>query len=255
MPSKWFTFVITGFFLINANLAMSQKRNQIEYQGKTPEGLVGNGRSVVKVRPTGFEFHTGGDATGQFSFIVNGKPREFNISKAHSEFFPGGVVYRLADDGMNIEILHGAETDNPYFAVIRVKGKAKSVEMDVNTHGSPHVSPSGRITIELKHGIGQICLSVGPTIPSGTLDEIKIKAEASYQKGFLLHTPSKLVDRAVPFNRYLLDLGFDGNLHVCEIFRWRDVWSRDLGSGLVPGAMAGGEFSAARTTIEYDLHR
>lgn len=45
-----------------------------------------------------------------------------------------------------------------------------------------------------------------------------------------------LVDRAVPLDCYLLDLGFDGRMHVGELERWRDVWPRDLASDLVPGA-------------------
>ncbi|MFA6438595.1 MAG: hypothetical protein WCX28_04760 [Bacteriovoracaceae bacterium] len=236
-------------------MSTAQKKGRIVYSGKTPEGLVGNGRSVVKVRPTGFEFHTGGDAAGEYRFVVNGKHHELDLQKAHSEYFPGGVLYTFSDASLNIEILHGAMPDIPYFAVIRVKGKAKSIEMEVNTTGTPTLFHNGRIRIDVKKGAGQIILTTKTSVPTGALDEIRMKLEEPYQTGFRLQTPSALVDRAVPFNRYLLDLGFDGSLHVCEIFRWRDVWSRDLGTGLAPGSMVDGHFSAAKTTIEYDLHR
>jgi hypothetical protein len=255
MKPIWIIFFFTGILIASASVAMAQKGTRIEYAGKTPEGLVGNGKSVVKVRPSGFAFHTGGNAEGEFKFFVNGRERLFNLRKSRSEFFPGGVLYTLTDKDVAIEILYGAFPKHPFFTVLRAKGKTNSVEVEVAAKGSPTISPAGKIKIELKKGTGQTIVATSNTVPSGSLDEIKKKLEAPYQKGFQLQTPSPLVDRAVPFNRYLLDLGFDGNLHVCEIFRWRDVWSRDLGSGLVPGALSAGQFNAARTTIEYDLLR
>ncbi len=89
----------------------------------------------------------------------------------------------------------------------------------------------------------------------GSWETLRALFEAPYREGFRIETPNVKLDRAVPFNRFLIDLGFNGYLHVCELFRWRDVWSRDLGSGLAPGAMVDGQFAAARTTIDYDLHR
>ncbi|MDP1676752.1 MAG: hypothetical protein Q8L88_07765 [Bacteroidota bacterium] len=241
--------------VIGSAFVLAQKTTLIEYNGKTPEGLIGNGRSVVKVRSTGFEFHSGGDAGGTFQIIVDCKPYELTSPNAHSTFFPGGVLYSLSVAGVNVEILHGATEENAYVLAVRVKGKKKNIQFEILQHGSPALSSSGRIVFHMKRNTGEIILFAGTTAPKGTFSSFRKEWEAPYQKGFLLQTPSALVSRAVPFNRYLLDLGFDGNLHVCEIFRWRDVWSRDLGSGLVPGAMASGQFSRARTTLEYDLRR
>jgi len=255
MLTKWIPFAVMGILIINLNLAIAQQKTQIEYKGKTPEGLVGNGRSVVKVRPTGYEFHTGGIASGTFHLIIDGKTYDIASPDARSEFFPGGVLYTLTIAGVNVEILHGATEENAYVVSFRVKGKKKTVTLDVQPHGSPLITPSGQVAFRMKKNIGEIILFTGTTAPKGTFNSFRKEWESSYQKGFLLQSPNTLVNRAVPFNRYLLDLGFDGHLHVCEIFRWRDVWSRDLGSGLVPGALASGQFSRARTTIEYDLHR
>ncbi len=261
--NKYFLRTLTALLLMafsmsllrSQNLNKQQPRTLISYKGTTPDGLVGNGRSVVKVHANGFAYHSGGNAEGELKYSINGKPLELNHAATQSEFFPGGVLYTLIVKNCTLEILHGAFPDNPFFTIIRTKGKVKSVEVEVITKGTPAISPAGRITIALKKGVGQTTLSVGENIPAGSLDEIKKKLEAPYQKGFQLQTPAPLVDRAAPFNRYLLDLGFDGNLHVCEIFRWRDVWSRDLGTGLVPGALSAGQWNAARTTIEYDLRR
>ncbi|MFA6469665.1 MAG: trehalase family glycosidase [Bacteroidota bacterium] len=236
-------------------ISSAQTSARIEYAGKTPEGLVGNGRSVVRVLPTGFTFHSGGNATGELRFFVKGKLFVVDPRNTHAEFFPGGVKYTLSSPDVKVEILYGATPENPFFVVIRAQGKVKSVDVEVNANGMPAIVPSGRMPVHLKKGVGQIIFSSNAVLPNGTVKEIQQRLESPYQKEFILHTPSSLVNRAVPFNRYLLDLGFDGNLHVCEIFRWRDVWSRDLGSGLVPGAMSAGQFSAARTTIEYDLRR
>lgn len=252
MTKLWRLILLIGVCMM---ISTAQKSTRIEYSGKTPEGLVGNGKSVVKVHPSGFAFHTGGNAEGEFKFFVNGREPLFDLRKSRSEFFPGGVLYTLTDKDVAIEILYGAFPEHSFFTVMRAKGKAKSVDVEVTAKGSPTISPTGKIKIELKKGTGQTIVSISDIVPSGSIDEIKKKLEAPYQKGFRLQTSSALVDRAVPFNRYLLDLGFDGNLHVCEIFRWRDVWSRDLGSGLVPGALASGQFDRARTTIEYDLRR
>jgi hypothetical protein len=50
----------------------------IEYINKTPEGLVGNGKSVVKVNPVGFQFHTGGSLSGKLILVVDGSEHFFN---------------------------------------------------------------------------------------------------------------------------------------------------------------------------------
>src|ERR1700730_10466724 len=42
--------------------------------------------------------------------------------------------------------------------------------------------------------------------------------EAPYREGFRIDTPNLKIDRAVPFNRFLIDLGFNGRLHVTGRF-------------------------------------
>ncbi|MCC8144192.1 MAG: hypothetical protein LUD02_09505 [Tannerellaceae bacterium] len=42
---------------------------------------------------------------------------------------------------------------------------------------------------------------------------------------------------------------------LCELFRWLDIWARDLGSGLLPGGLATGRAGMARMSLEYDLER
>ena len=49
--------------------------------------------------------------------------------------------------------------------------------------------------------------------------------------------------------------GGDGSKMVCDIFRWRDVWSRDFGSGFGPGGLAAGLLGAVLATLDYEADR
>ena len=254
MTACWFWRVI-GSLVIVTNSAGAQERTQIAFPSKTPLGLVGNGASIVKVRPSGFDFFEGGNAVGRFRLIVDGEPYELQADDASSSFFPGGVSYRLTVRGVEVEVLHGASGAIPYAAGVHVRNAKGRVELQIESKGEPAVAPGGRVRIPLQHREGFAVLSTAGFKRPGSWETLRALFEAPYREGFRIETPNVKLDRAVPFNRFLIDLGFNGYLHVCELFRWRDVWSRDLGSGLAPGAMVDGQFAAARTTIDYDLHR
>ena len=254
MTACWFWRVI-GSLVILTNSAGAQERTQIVFPAKTPMGLVGNGASIVKVRPSGFDFFEGGNAVGRFRLIMDGEPYELQADDASSSFFPGGVSYRLTVRGVEVEVLHGASGAIPYAAGVHVRNANGRVELQIESKGEPAVAPSGRVRIPLQHREGFVVLSTAGFKRPGSWETLRALFEAPYREGFRIETPNVKLDRAVPFNRFLIDLGFNGYLHVCELFRWRDVWSRDLGSGLAPGAMVDGQFAAARTTIDYDLHR
>lgn len=249
---KWYAL---GILLVLINSAVAQERTQIDFHSKTPLGLVGNGISVVKVRPDGFEFVEGGTAVGRVHLFVDGKPWDLQTGNGSSSFFPGGVLYRSFLSGMEVEVLHGATRATRYMLGVHVRHAMGLVELEIENTGEPVLAPAGRSRIPLQHGEGFVIVSAGGVEPPGSWKAFRAQLEAPYRAGFRIETPNSKIDRSVPFNRFLIDLAFNGRLHVCELFRWRDVWSRDLGSGLAPGAMIDGEFQAARTTIEYDLHR
>jgi hypothetical protein len=254
MTDCWLWRVI-GSLVILTNSAGAQERTQIVFPSKTPMGLVGNGASIVKVRPGGFDFFEGGNAVGRFRLIVDGEPYELQADDASSSFFPGGVSYRLTVSGVEVEVLHGGTGAIPYAAGVYVRNAKGRVELEIESKGEPALAPTGRVRISLQHREGFVVLSTAGFKRPSSWETLRALFEAPYREGFRIETPDVKLDRAVPFNRFLIDLGFNGYLHVCELFRWRDVWSRDLGSGLAPGAMIDGQFSAARTTIDYDLHR
>jgi hypothetical protein len=253
--AKGVVWVVLGCAVVAANAAWGQDRWNIAYPRSTPEGLVGNGHSVVRVRPDGIDFHAGGDAGAHFRLALGDSLFELSAPDARATFFPGGVRYAVTVRGVQVEILHGALADVPWFACVRVRGARGPVAIEVAAHGAPALAPSGRVAIPCTKGSGEVVLAAGAAPPAGDMASFQQRLEAPYRTGLVLETPSASIDRAVPFSRALLDVGFDGRMHVCDIFRWRDVWSRDLGSGLAPGAMASGRFDAAATTIGYDLKR
>lgn len=244
--------LLLGFIVCTSSFAQGWN---LDYSGRTPGGLVGNGRSIVRVQPTGFDFFKGGDASGQLRLIVDGSVRPIDPARTQATFFPGGIVYRATLPEATVEILHGATADISYFVAVRVSGARGKIEFEAGSRGEPALAPAGRRPMQLTNGSGELILAAGAPVPAMHWDQLRAAVEAPYRSGLALETPDPALDRAVAFSRFLLDLGFDGKLHVCEIYRWRDVWSRDLGSGLAPGALASGRFAAARTTIDYDLRR
>ncbi len=248
-------WAVLGVVAMTSGAASAADRWTIEYPHTTPEGLVGNGHSVVRVRPDGIDFHSGGDAHATFRLAIGDSVVALASPDAHATFFPGGVTYALTVRGVAVELTHGAFADVPWFMCAHVRGAKAPVALVIEATGTPALSAGGRVAIPCTKGAGAIAIAAGAAAPVADAAALRATLEAPYRTGLVLETPDAALDRAVPFSRALLDVGFDGRMHVCEIFRWRDVWSRDLGSGLVPGAMASGRFGAARTTIDYDLGR
>jgi hypothetical protein len=237
--------------------------------GAPPAGNVGNGRSVVTVGPDSFAFVVGGDAIGRFPAHA-GTP---DTGGCTSDFFPGGVEYLwrgAPGDPAPVAVLHGALAATPYVLAFRWRADAPATaSVRLSLAGTPPLhlvagtrdlaasSSDSLVSLRpvLVDGVRVLVLCAGETPAEHGWAALRRQMEAPYHGGLQLHSGSPRLDRAVAFNQFLLDLGFDGHLHVCDLFRWRDIWSRDLGSGLVPGALRSGRFAAARTTLERDLER
>lgn len=85
---------------------------------------------------------------------------------------------------------------------------------------------------------------------------VKSMTDHYMKKGIVLDSPDDDLNRAVNFMKFHLQLGYDWpNRMVCDIFRWRDVWSRDFGSGFGPGTLACGMYDAVKSTLKYELSR
>lgn len=135
-----------------------------------------------------------------------------------SSFFPGGVEYSYSDGS---RVLYGADKSGMIAVVC-----GRSEELD------------GFTLVDRK-----------------AFDEEKQKLYLPYSESLVIDTPDETLNLSVEFSQYLLDLGFNGEFMLCELFRWLDIWARDLGSGLLPGSLASGRAVPGRMSLEYDLRR
>lgn len=142
-----------------------------------------------------------------------------DASCAESVFFPGGVEYCYSDGA---KVLYGADKESGMIAI--VCGRRDNVE--------------GFRSVDRKE-----------------FEQEKQRLYMPYAGSLVIDTPDKTLDMSVQFSQYLLDLGFNGEFMLCELFRWLDIWARDLGSGLMPGSLATGRVVPARASLEYDLRR
>ena len=206
----------------------------LEYKGKSLAGLVGDGKVLVRTAPDGFGSVRGRVLSGQLD--PGG-----NVSV--SSFFPGGVNYSF-DNGA--EILYGAVPELGFFAAVQ-SSSAVALELseDCRMNVKEYRGENGKLTL----------LSEKKTGKKWSLSQLKDSAYRPYRTGLLTDTPDDTLDLAVQFSQYVLDLGYNGEFLLCELFRWLDIWARDLGSGLLSGALVSGRSAQGRQSLQYDLDR
>jgi hypothetical protein len=217
------------------------------------QGLVGNGRSVIVATPTGFHYQTGGGGDGKLRVTLAGQLVDLGKLSWKSTAFPGGIVSaHHADDG-SLEIFDTALPNDPYGILVRLGGNFTNASVSIQG------GPAFQSRTESKGADASVRLfgfSESGEIANADFDQLRARVLTPYtEQGMVLHSPDPLLDQAVLFNQYLLDLSYNGDLIVCELFRWADIWSRDEGSGFVPGSLFTGRIEAARKCIDLDLAR
>ena len=255
-------FIISMMLLCAITVTAQEKSLEdltISFKGKMPQGLVGNGQSNVTVDHYCF----GADRTGR-----HGKPKKghqpavpqklvfsssANSFDLHAEtgdaaFFPGGTIYSFSKGGTDFEVFHTALENDPH--IIYVRFNAADGDIGLNTepaYQKQKAVDGDRTLIKFsKTGKGL----------DYTWDELKRQVVKPYaEQGMVLECPSENISKAVAFNQYLLDLGYNGRIIVCELFRYRDIWSRDMGSGFGPAAAVSNRIKEAKDCIAYDLNR
>lgn len=224
-----------------------------ELTNQRTEGLVGNGRSVVIATSSGFRYHRGGSGEGTIHMSHEGNPLDLAKLTWKTITFPGGIVFTHHDQNGDIESFQTALSDDPFGVLVRLTGKY--ARDSVAVEGGPKLQPRLAAANDLngRHVFG---FSETGKIANHDFDALQGEVLAPYLKtGMTLHSPDLQLDQAVLFNQYLLDLSYNGNLIVCELFRWADIWSRDLGSGFVPGCIVTNRIEPARKCIDVDLAR
>lgn len=222
----------------------------LSYPGQALAGLVGNGAYLVRTLPASFEAVRGAAWKGELRLRTQSGPVDTGSLYWHSIFFPGGVLYQAAVAADTIRILYGVLPESGYTVGVET---SSGMEAGIHLFSSgpawvrtPVSGKGAKTTLFYAEKTGEM----PPSLPA-----MQRALYAPYTRQLVLESPDTLLNKAVVFSQYLLDLSDNGRIMLCELFRWLDIWARDLGSGLLPGALASGREEMARRSLQYDLDR
>ena len=254
------------------------------------ETVVGNGRLIARVRAASAEFVFAGPSSG-YRLLVDGQPADARA--VTTEVFPGRTRYAIAGagavtvaaqpDATLLVALVESEADAEWaleltaedasadgHTVETARGRAVLWSNDASADASQHDDATGVLRVRLAAGErGAFLLGHDDAIAEvgDPFAAVDAWAQADGRRGLRLRTPDPDLDRAVAFAKVHLRQGYDwtpdadgrpggpGSKLVCDIFRWRDVWSRDFGSGFGPGGLAAGLVDAVLATLDYEVER
>jgi len=255
------------------------------------ETVVGNGRLIARVRAGSAEFVFAGPAAGT-RVLVDGQPvSELDV---RTVVLPGRVRYEVAGrgaltaaaqpDAALMVLLVESEADAAWALELHdPEADAEGDEVELSggeaSVWTPEPQPveaddagdaTGTLRVSMGAG-GRAAFLLGDEAAAARLGDpfeaVEAWAADTAERGLRLRTPYPELDRAVEFAKAHLRLGYawepdadgrpggDGSKMVCDIFRWRDVWSRDFGSGFGPGGVAAGLLNAVLATLDYEAAR
>lgn len=220
----------------------------LNYEGKSLAGLIGDGKSLVRTTPCSFTAVRGINLAGVLLFRSEKDNTTLSDLSWNSLFFPGGVEYTAFVSDGEIRVLYGVLPQNGY-------------TIGVETPASIKVEMNNKSLVKLNLKFEQINNRTITFYTQNTFSlpdnyqEMKKELYKSYTQALVLQSPDTILNKAVVFSQYLLDLSYNGDMMLCELFRWLDTWARDLGSGLLPGALTSGRAGMARKSLDYDLAR
>lgn len=216
--------------------AAAQGIPELVYPGESLAGLAGDGKTLIITLPDSFVSARGRDISGQI---------KAGGGTVASVFFPGGVEYIWQD---STRVLYGFIPGQGFVSAVQSGCRPEVILGGGEKDGMSIKSTfrGGRwLTLVSEHRLRD----------RYGYQELKDAMYRPYGAGLVTETPDDTLDMAVQFSQYLLDLGYNGSFMLCELFRWLDIWARDLGSGLLPGALVSGRQMQGRQSLEYDLRR
>ena len=255
------------------------------FPGQNVETIVGNGRLIARVRAGSAEFVFAGPADG-LRLTLGGEAVDGQL--VDTTVVPGQSMYTLPD---RATVTYAAQPDALLTLVlVETAPHAAEAEFAIDLTGAPLVdaeagavaavwTPGGTPATPVPARGAHLAVRVGAGARAafvlGDADAVaealsadpfglaEAWAEAAASRGLRLRTPDADLDRAVEFAKAHMQLGYDwrpegspeGGKMVCDIFRWRDVWSRDFGSGFGPGAVAANLYDAVLATLDYEAAR
>ncbi|WP_420457339.1 GH116 family glycosyl hydrolase [Rubrivirga sp.] len=254
------------------------------------ETVVGNGRLIARARAASAEFVFAGPSSG-YRLLVDGEPADAGSvrtvvvpGRTRYETERGAVTLAAQPDAALMVVLVESdaeaewtleltgpevETDGDELAladgvavVWTADPEPTTATREDDATGALHVRLDADARAAFLLGDASAAEAVGDPF-----EAVQAWAAQTAERGLRLRTPVAELDRAVEFAKAHLLLGYDwvpdaagrpggdGSKMVCDIFRWRDVWSRDFGSGFGPGGLAAGLVDAVLATLDYEADR
>lgn len=254
------------------------------------ETVVGNGRLIARVRAASADFVFAGPSAG-YRLLVDGEPAD--SVGVRTVVTPGRTRYELGDRGaitvaaqpdatLLVILVEAARDADWRLELFGVEASPEGGEgtdvatlwtpdpLAVSDDSGPDEAEADRLGLRLEVG-QRAAFLLGDAAAADAVGDPFAAADAwveqTARRGLRLRTPYADLDRAVEFAKAHLLLGYDwtpdadgrpgggGSKMVCDIFRWRDVWSRDFGSGFGPGGVAAGLTDAVLATLDYEAAR
>ncbi len=239
------------------------------------ETVVGNGRLIARATASEGRFVFAGPAQA-YRLALDGEP----LAEARTVVRPGRVRYETDRGAVTL----AAQPDAVVYAVL-VEGAGTwtlALEGDgdgvaavwapddaARSAGDPAEADGPRTLTLSEGGRGAFLLGDAGAVAAiaDPFEAVEAWAARTARRGLRLRTPAPDLDRAVEFAKAHLVLGYDwtpdadgapggeGSKLVCDVFRWRDVWSRDFGSGFGPGGIAAGLIDPVLATLDYEAER
>ncbi len=258
------------------------------------ETIIGNGRLIARARAASAAFVFAGPADG-YRLLVDGHPLGGDVTtvvlpgRTRYEVAGRGSVTLMAQpDAALLAVLVEADGEAPVaewsLVLTGEEAEVGGEEAPAEAGGARAWMPDGgdggadlegaaraELSVSLAPG-ARAAFLLGDEATLAAFDgdpfeAVERWAERYAARGLRLRTPEPDLDRAVAFAKVHLQLGYDwtpdadgrpggeGSKMVCDIFRWRDVWSRDFGSGFGPGGIAAGMMEAVLATLDYEAAR
>lgn len=244
---KYLSVIFFSLFSILSSYGQ-QSIPSLDYPGKNIAGLVGNGKYLIRTQAHSFSAVRGMHLEGSLQFRSEKEKAELSHLVWNSTFFPGGVEYTATVAGGKIRLLYGVSRQNGYTLCIESPREVTSL-LQLDAPEALHIKKQESEGKALAFYMENV-----QSVPT-SYEEMKQCLYAPYTQQLVLQSPDAVLNKAVLFSQYLLDLSDNGEMMLCELFRWLDTWARDLGSGLLPGGLATGRSAMARKSLVYDLQR
>lgn len=243
------TFAISILLILVTFSLFGQEDLSLRYIGKSPTSLVGDGKYLLKVTPDRFLAVRGLTLEGRLRFYKGGMEILPASTPWNSTFFPGGVTYDIRVFRDSLFVSYGVLPETGLTVIVSCPSNIR-----------PELESEGAFSFHkkeyLKDGINTAFFTQKDTdCPVNNRFDFQKKLERFYTKDLALCSPNKTLNKTIAFSQHLLDLGYNGEIMLCELFRWLDIWARDLGSGLLPGGLVSGRADQARQSLDYDINR